>query len=299
MYRPLSTNPRTSWGNEKCVLVSISAVHFRTSLQFSNSESTFCTKSTKYSVTFLRSRTWASHQPPSGSKDQEVAALGVDRSPGSPAGARSPVVTCVCSLSPTAQWLLRVSQSIREEQAFQGSAGGQRLLHWAAALPHHGRAGGALQEGPHLHQRARGEALPRPGAAVMPREGTLAGLSCRPHSLRLVPSLSRSVICHRPTLCHPGPSRLVFVMRGGQSESVHFIPPPWETALVHSHRSRQQTPLQTSGAVWMHQSCPYVHEPQSRRHLPGDPQSWPQQFSIRVVCAPTAPRLSGDNPGRC
>ena len=102
---------------------------------------------------------------------------------------------------------------------------------------------------------------------MMPREGTLAGLSCRPHSLRLVPSLSRSVICHRPTLCHPGPSRLVFVMRGGQSESVHFIPPPWETALVHSHRSRQQTPLQTSGAVWMHQSCPYVHEPQSRRHL--------------------------------
>lgn len=31
-------------------------------------------------------------------------------------------------------------------------------------------------------------------------------------------------------------------MGGGQSESVHFFPPPWETALVHSHRSRQQTP---------------------------------------------------------
>ncbi|XP_059514933.1 cytoplasmic protein NCK2 isoform X2 [Myotis daubentonii] len=208
-----------------------------------------------------------------------------------------------------AQRLLRVSQSVREEQTFQGAARGQRLLHRAAAVPHHGRAGGALQKGPHLHQRARREALPRAGTPVTPAGPCRLQPRCRPHFPRRRRGSSARPICPgRSCLLSatPGPRSvsqaplLTSVEKGGGG-FVLFISAPLETASVCSTCSCRQHRDETTRCSGRQGSCPGWSDPQrapGASRAPGSDLAAQAEVPVpSSPCSALRPPLAPGSPG--
>lgn len=74
--------------------------------------------------------------------------------------------------------LLHLPEGPEQEQAFQGAAEGEPLLHRTAQVQLHGGACGTLQKGSHLHQRAGRQTLPGQG----PGRLLIAPLCTRRHA---------------------------------------------------------------------------------------------------------------------